>query len=248
MSKGLDYAFKPHPAPAAIKAAGATWVGRYISSLLANDGNGKNLLPAEKNHLLAAGIEIVLFVEEGAQRMLGGHAAGVADAQHAVAVAKVLGLDGIPFYYAADWDATPAEQTAINAYLDGTASVHGVERNGIYGGYYVVQRCLNAGKAHFACQTRAWSGGQWDSRANIRQGATTTVGGASCDDDLSMTADFGQYPRPKAPAVKPAVPPGQWLDPKAWTWAEATITGKGLDGKPYQFAYSTKTGTWAKVA
>jgi Domain of unknown function (DUF1906) len=207
MAKGLDFAFKPHPSTHAIKTYGAEWVGRYISSLPVNDTNGKNLLKAERDELLAAGIRIILFVEESAQSMKGGRVAGVIHAKHAVAVAKALGLDGIPFYYAADWDATPADQKAINAYMDGAISVHGLDRAGIYGGYYVVERTLDAGKAAFSCQTRAWSGGQWDHRANIRQGPTVTVGGASCDADESRTPDYGQWPRPHVlPPPGPAGP------------------------------------------
>ena len=53
-------------------------------------------------------------------------------------------------------------------------------------------------------------------------------------------------PRP-APAVKPAVPPGQWDDPQAWTWAEAALIGKGLDGNMHAFAYSKASNVWAKV-
>jgi hypothetical protein len=34
---GLDYAFAPHPGIAAIKAAGASFVCRYISAFPAND-------------------------------------------------------------------------------------------------------------------------------------------------------------------------------------------------------------------
>jgi hypothetical protein len=211
MTKGLDYAFKPHPSVHAIKAAGAEWAGRYISSLPANDTNGKNLLKAERDELLAAGLKIILFVEEGAESMKGGHAAGAAHAQHAVAVAKALGMDGIPFYYTADWDATPADQAAINAYLDGAISVHGLPRTGIYGGYHVVRRVLDAGKAAWSCQTRAWSGGQWDHRANIRQGPTVTVGGASCDVDDSRTEDYGQWPRPHVLPPGPAGFHGEYV-------------------------------------
>ena len=55
-------------------------------------------------------------------------------------------------------------------------------------------------------------------------------------------------PKPApAPAVKAAVPPGQWNDPGAWTWAEVTVTGTGLDGHVHTFAYSHAGNTWAKV-
>jgi hypothetical protein len=225
MAKGLDYAFKPHPGTHAIKTYGAEWVGRYISSLPVNDTNGKNLLKAERDELLTAGIRIILFVEEGAEAMKGGRPVGVAHAQHAVAVAKALGLDGIPFYYAADWDAAPGDQTAINAYMDGAISVHGLARAGIYGGYYVVKRVLDAGKAAFSCQTRAWSGGQWDHRANIRQGPRVAVGAASCDADESQTPDYGQWPRPGDP---PAHPPagfhGEWVTKGQLSLAQLAAT------------------------
>ena len=55
MAKGLDYAFYPHPGVHAIKAYGAEWVGRYVSSLAVNDTNGKNLIRSERDALLDAG-------------------------------------------------------------------------------------------------------------------------------------------------------------------------------------------------
>jgi hypothetical protein len=223
VSKGIDYAFSPHPSASALKSAGVTFVCRYISAETANDANGKNLLPAEKAALLAAGFQLVVVVEEGATRMLGGRAAGVADAAHADSVAKALGLAGMPVYFACDFDSTEAQQAAINAYLDGCASVIGVGRVGIYGGYYPVKRALDAGKAKYAWQTYAWSGGLWDARAQLRQVQNgVTVGGASCDVDQSQAADFGQWPRPKPLAPKPVAVPPKPAPPKTWhAWTTA---------------------------
>ena len=203
MSAGVDYAFSPHPSIAALNSAGAVFVCRYISTLPANDTNGKNLIPAECKALLTAGLKIVVVVEEGAAMMLGGTATGKAAAVHADAVVKALGMPGMPVYFAADFDATPAQQAPINACLDGAASVIGRNRTGIYGGFYPVSRALDAGKAAYAWQTPAWSGGQWDPRAQLRQGMTFTLGGASVDHDTATAADYGQWPRP---AVTP--PPG----------------------------------------
>jgi hypothetical protein len=204
MAKGLDYAFAPHPSIAAIKADGASFVCRYISAIPANDHNGKNLLAPEKNALLAKGISIVLVAEGRASRMLGGNAAGTADAKHADAVVQALSMAGIPIYFSCDFDATPAQQSAINAYLDGAASVIGRRRVGIYGGYYPVKRAFDADRATFAWQTYAWSGGQWDSRAQLRQTLNdVTVGGVACDKDVSMAPDFGQWPRPGAAPTPP---------------------------------------------
>lgn len=199
MTTGLDYSFHPHPSVAAIRGAGARFVCRYISQDWANDSSGKNLLPGECAGLLTAGLSIVVVVEEGAGWMLYGTAAGVAAARHADAVTKALGMPGIPVYFAADFDAAPLQQPAIHSCLDGAASVLGRNRVGVYGGYYVVKRALNAGKATYAWQTIAWSGGQWDTRAHIRQGHAVTIGGASCDWDTSTRPDYGQWPRPAAP-------------------------------------------------
>jgi len=180
---------------------------------------------AEKASLLSAGLSIVLVKEEGSSHMLGGKSAGVADAQHADAVAKALGMPGIPIYFACDFDATPGNQTAINNYLDGAASVIGRERVGIYGGFYPVKRALDAGKAKFAWQTYAWSGGQWDQRAHIRQTLNgAKVDGASVDIDTSEKDDFGQWPRPggaKPPAKSDA---GKSTKPPASTSTSAKTT------------------------
>lgn len=200
MSKGIDYAFGVHPPAAAVKAAGFGFVCRYMSDIAVNDTNGKNLLPGELKTLLGAGLEVVVVEESTAGRMRSGHAAGVADAQHGQAVTKALGMATVPVYFACDFDATPGDQTAINAYLDGAASVIGRARTGIYGGYYPVKRALDAGKATWAWQTSAWSGGQWDSRAHIRQHGSVSVGGVTVDFDEAMAADFGQWPRPAAAA------------------------------------------------
>jgi Rv2525c-like, glycoside hydrolase-like domain len=200
---GIDYAFSPHPPIAALKAARVAFACRYISPDPANDTNGKNLLPAECKALLGAGIHVVVVAESYAARMKAGHAAGTADAQHASAVVNALSMHSIPVYFACDFDATPGDQAAIDAYLDGAASVIGRGRTGIYGGFYPVKRALDAGKATYAWQTIAWSGGQWDLRANLRQGLQVTIGGVSVDVDNAQRPDYGQWPRP-APAPAPA--------------------------------------------
>ena len=211
MSKGLDYAFYPHPSVAAIKAEGAVFVCRYTSAYAPSDAQGKNLLAAEKDALLAAGISIVIVAEEDAGRMLGGTSAGVADAAHADAVVHALGMPALPVYFACDFDATTAQQAAINAYLDGAASVIGRNRVGIYGGFYPVKRALDAGKAVYAWQSYAWSGTPtlWDGRAQLRQTQNDVkIGGADCDRDVSMAVDYGQWPRPGGETVDATISEG----------------------------------------
>ncbi len=228
MARGLDFAFFPHPSLAAIRGYGATFVCRYVSPQTGSDASGKNLLPGEARQLLAAGIRIVIVAEQDAQRMAGGHAAGTADAAHADAVVKALGMAGIPVYFACDWDADPDDQAQINSYLDGAADVIGAARTGIYGGYWPVKRAFDGGHARYGWQTYAWSRtaagvdpGQhaavvrldgydywFDTRAQLRQIRNgITVGGASCDLDESVAGDFGQWPRPVPSAPGAAAAP-----------------------------------------
>jgi hypothetical protein len=224
-NQGVDYSFA-HPPVAALKAAGMTFVGRYVSSQAENDTNGKNLLPDEQKVLHAGGLKIILFAEEGATRMTAGHDAGVTDAGHFKAVTDALGMDGAVMFCSSDFDAAPGQQDALNAYLDGASSVLGRDRIGIYAGYHVVRRALDAGKARYACQTLAWSGPphrasdphnfwdgdtNWDTRAQVRQHLEIKVGGASADFDRAFDTDYGQWPRPaQSPQPKPApVPPAR---------------------------------------
>lgn len=193
--RGLDYA-GARPSGAALKAAGISFVCRYLS-----DGGpslpGKQLLPDEAADLSANGISIVSNWETTATRMLDGYQAGAADAQ--AALAQVLACGGTntrPIYFSADFDATPEQQAPINDYLNGAASVLGVQNTGIYGGYWPLSRALDAGVCKWAWQTEAWSGSNVDSRVNIVQRNSLGyqyVGGVQCDIDEAHTDDFGQW-------------------------------------------------------
>ena len=99
-----------------------------------------------------------------------------------------------PIYFSADWDTTEADQEGINAYLDGAATVIGVENVGIYGGYWSVSRALDAGKVRWAWQTKAWSGGNLDARRQLHQRIDQVmVGGIWCDENEALAEDFGQW-------------------------------------------------------
>ena len=206
MRTGIDYAWAQdgQPSDAALHAAGVTFVCRYLSS-----DASKRIGAAEASRHLAAGRDIVLVYEDASQAMLRGAAGGAANAQAAAAQASVAGLTGAPVYFAADWDTTPAQQAAINAYLDGAASVIGKARTGIYGGYWPVSRARAAGKAAYCWGTPAWSGSNWGScgwKPHLMQGSTTTIGGVSCDWDTANAADFGQFKPPAPASAGPAFP------------------------------------------
>ncbi|WP_149264316.1 glycoside hydrolase domain-containing protein [Actinomadura sp. K4S16] len=187
---GVDYAWG-RPGTAALKRAGAEFACRYLS----HDTTGKNLTRAEAVRLSDAGIWLVAVWETTARRPLAGRAAGADDARHADAQAKACGMPpGRPIYFAADWDATAAQQDEIHAYLDGAASVIGVERVGLYGGYWPVKRAFDAKKITYGWQTYAWSGGRWDARAHLRQYSNDhRIDGVGLDYDHAMASDYGQW-------------------------------------------------------
>ncbi|MCM6775160.1 DUF1906 domain-containing protein [Nocardia sp. CDC159] len=193
MRFGLDYA-AARPGGSAIRAAGYDFVVRYLSSGGATLP-GKLLTPEEAADLRGHGVSIVSNWETTANRMLDGYAAGVTDARAALnQVLRCGGRTDRPIYFSADFDATPRQQPAINAYLDGAASVLGRANVGIYGGYWPVSRALDAGAAQWAWQTVAWSGSNRDPRRQLFQtGQQVLVGGVVCDVNEALTEDFGQW-------------------------------------------------------
>jgi hypothetical protein len=196
VARGIDYSFG-RPSTAAIKAAGYSFVCRYVSY----NTSGKNINKSEADSLRAAGISIVINWENAATDALKGHDTGVTHAREAQRQAVAVGMPATrPIYFSVDFDATEAQQSAINAYMDGVASVLGRNRTGAYGGYYVIKRLFDAGKITWGWQTYAWSGGQWDARAQLRQVQNgITVGGEDCDRDEAEATDYGQWGGPTTP-------------------------------------------------
>jgi hypothetical protein len=186
---GIDYAWG-RPGPAALQHAGVKFVARYLSH-----DSGKNLSRAEAELLSDSGISIVVVWETTASRALSGKAGGVADAKDADRQAKACGMPGgRPIYFAVDWDASTSQQAAINAYLDGAASVLGRDRVGLYAGYGPISRAFSAKKISYGWQTYAWSGGRWDSRAQLQQYSNGhTLNGVGVDYNHAVKADYGQW-------------------------------------------------------
>ena len=205
---GLDYA-GGRPGGAAIRAAGYSFVVRYLS-----DGGpslpGKLLTPAEYADLMAHDVVVAVNWETVADRMKAGYDAAVLDAPRGDAQLRAVGHGpDRPIYFSADWDATPADQAEIDDYLRGAASVIGAGRVGIYGSYWVVKRCLDNGSAAWAWQTGAWSGGNRDPRAHIYQRiGYVTVGGVQCDVNEALQDDYGQHPLGSIPPEPPMPGPG----------------------------------------
>lgn len=233
MRLGLDYA-GGRPGGAAIRAAGYDFVVRYLS-----DGGpslpGKLLTPAEANDLRRHGISIVSNWETTANRMLDGFDAGVVDARRALNQVLACGgrLDR-PIYFSADFDATPAQQAPIDAFLRGAATVIGAGNVGIYGGYWPVSRALDNGTARWAWQTDAWSGSNVERRRQLRQRAQQiVVGGVVCDVNEAYPPDFGQWDFSPDPNQPPGEEPDMTPEQEAMLRdIQVQLRGPSLNGWP----------------
>lgn len=191
---GVDYS-NARPDPAALVAAGKSFVVRYLSP--STEGNpAKKLLPGEAAQLHAVGLDIALVWETVKGDMLGGYAAGVAAGKAALAAATALDVPSwVAIYFACDFDATSAQCAGpIRLYLLGVASVIGLRRTGLYGGLRPITYAFDEGLITYGWQTYAWSGGKWDSRAQARQVLNgQRVAGVTVDLDTVVADDFGQW-------------------------------------------------------
>ena len=210
---GLDYSFS-HPDLDTAWNAGYRFMSRYLSWL----PNNKVITGAEYQSLLAKGFEVSLNWEYNAQDQLGGAASGKLHGAEAVKQARALNYPaGSTIYFSADFDATEEQQPSINAYmLAAKAVVHASGyRIGIYGGYYVVKRAFDAGVTDDGWQSYAWSGGQWDARAAIRQDHNgITCGGAACDHNIRVGTTHLAHPK-AATAPAPAKVTTATIEPGA---------------------------------
>lgn len=186
---GCDYSFA-RPSPSSLTSMGYKFVCRYLSG---DPSGGKDLTSSEQSSLEAGGIDIVLNWETTGTDAMNGYNAGVSDATSAKSEAESLGQPtNRPIYFSIDFDAQSGDAASINAYFQGVASVIGVARTGVYGGYYIVKELFDAGLVHWGWQTYAWSNGAWDSRAQLRQ-VQNGVDNGQLDADEATVPDYGQY-------------------------------------------------------
>ena len=225
-SQGVDYSVNS-PNLSALKAAGYGFVIRYVSAA----GNAKNITSSEVQALQAAGLGIIVVFESTANEMQNGYSAGVADANTAVTTATAAGAPANFFcYFACDFDAQPSDQTAINAYLDGAASVLGVQRVGFYGGYTPLKNVLDAGKAAKGWQTTAWSHGNIDPRISLYQYLySQTSAGGSYDIDEGFGSDLGQWSATPIDTTPPALTISSPANNATVTSASLAVSGMASD-------------------
>jgi Domain of unknown function (DUF1906) len=213
MLEGIDFAFGSGLTTGQVKNGGKAFVCRYLSG-----GNSKDITAAELSNYHAAGIPVVFVWEtDGIMRS---QSEGVSHAKSADAQLGRLGAHGAPVFFAADAATVPD----LAGYLKGAVSVIGKARTGVYGGLANVKAAFDHGLASFGWQTYAWSGGQWDDRALLRQYRNNVrFGPATVDMDeaafwssskiLTVHDDFGQWPRPSAPAPVPPSGPYRHVAP-----------------------------------
>ncbi len=185
---GIDWAWGAI-SPRSLRAVGAGFAARYLSS-----DPTKNLSPRESADLKAAGLGRVVVWETSATRALQGLQAGMDDAGQALAQARKCGLPrsgSWAIYFAIDAD---VDGLQVAAYFRGVASVIGSEHAGAYGGIRPLSYLLDQHLIRYGWQTYAWSGGQWDPRAQVIQFSNGhTVAGVSCDFNRALKADYGQW-------------------------------------------------------
>lgn len=218
--EGVDYSAKP-PGAAALTAAGKQFAVRY----LAKDSRGLNVIdPNESRDLTDGGKDIAVVYESTETRWEAGEPAGAIDAAYAQGILIANGLpSGMPIYFAIDYDATPAQQAEIDAYLTGAADIIGLARVGIYGGYWDVSRSAANKSASWYWQTTAWSGGNLFQGAHLYQyGYNHTINGTNCDDTKALQANYGQaaeFIDHPAPPPKPMPKPPKYAKKKPITVA-----------------------------
>jgi hypothetical protein len=209
---GIDYAWHNPLSDATAKDLrekhGVTFLARYYS----NNTDSKNLSKSEAEVASRNGIDLVTVWESTATRAEDGYAAGQADAHKALSEAHADSQpDSSPILFAVDEGTTVGPH--ITAYWNGILSVLPVHRSGGYGGLAVIKGLFDARLITYGWQTYAWSHGQWDPRAQLRQYSNGhTLDGISCDYDTAVATDFGQWRIggvPPQPAPHPTPhPPG----------------------------------------
>jgi len=229
MREGVDYSWA-RPGGAALKAAGKTFAVRY---LLQDGQGGKGLDRSEYDDLIANGIDVAVVYETYAARAKSGSAGGVEDAHAAQAALNALGLpNNMPIYFAVDYDAPESDQGVIDAYLRGAASVIGMDRVGVYAGYWVVKRCKENGSATWLWQTYAWSGGNVLDGIHLYQYHNGQDINGSVDFNKAYTDNFGQAS--KAGGTAPVTSPSNTAT-QAATGSYTVVSGDTLSGIAARF-------------
>ena len=185
---GVDFAWGG-PSAAALSAAGKSFAASYFSPDFS-----KNWTAGLVDAYHAAKIATVGVFESLANRTAQGCAAGTADAIQARVQAAAVGNTTRPIYAGVDFD-TSLDPSVIRPYFVCWSQTLGLARSGAYGGLATIRYLFDAGLIRYGWQTYAWSGGQWDPRAQLRQFQNDVfIAGVDTDLDVAVAPDFGQWP------------------------------------------------------
>jgi len=186
---GVDYT--SGPSVVALKAESVAFVCRYLC-VVNPLTKAKILTPEEAQALSRGGLFLVSNYEWYASRAREGAASGKKDAETAAAQhANCGGPADRPIFFSVDEDVEGAQ---VADYFRGVASVIGLSRTGAYGSYKVIKYLFDNRLTAWGWQTYAWSAGEWDERAQLRQEQNSkSIGGHAVDYDRSIASDFGQW-------------------------------------------------------
>lgn len=216
MSTAVDFASRLID-PQAIKDAGHSAVIAYVSPSRPGSNFGAKPLTKEyADQLRSVGLQVVSNWQYGKPGGTApsdwtlGFQGGVDHANQAQANHLAAGGDpAAPIYFSVDenislsqWNVTAVE------YFRGVNSVLGVQRTGVYGSSLVVAwaiqdgvvgRSTTSGK-YWVWQTRAWSGGELESKAVLYQRVIDTasepgprIDGTAVDVNDILADDYGQW-------------------------------------------------------
>lgn len=211
--EGVDFSRGGFPGSAALKAAGKSFVVRYVVGDLSPMGRG--ITAAEYAEYVAGGIDVAVVWEGAENRITAGFAAGKTDARDAQAHLVQAGMPTrMPIYFACDFDAGVDDMAAIDDYVHGCAAVLGNERVGIYGGYSVMAHCATVSSARWFWQTSAWEYGRGlHPAAHLYQYEYNVwVVGVNCDACRALVDNFGQAAKFIAEPFPQADLPPWWAD------------------------------------
>lgn len=247
MATALDFSAAV-PSPSAVKAAGHIGAVRYISPPRASWMNGKRISKAEvdayKAHSLGTAA-VWQYAAGTAQTsdVMRGYEGGKADALAGAAKLREVGLDGLPIFFACDFDINIAQWNGTaRKYFKGACEAIGRERVGIYGHSKVcdwaredgVIAPLADGK-FLMWATEAWSGGKRPSQAVLFQRAgQKTVGGVECDiNDVLYEKNWGHIPATKADEEELSMADVQRLEKKIDLLLDQEVgPGRDKNGNP----------------
>jgi hypothetical protein len=201
----VDYSAGP-PSGAALRAAGVKLAMRYVAPRHpGGTRRDKCLAPAERDDLLAHGVDIGIVFEDREGDALLGAERGTVNGRIAAAEAAAEGAPkGMTLYGAVDTDTT---FTRVAPYLRAynAAVAKGGYVGDVYGGYNVLAPAVEARVARHPWQTQAWLYGHpiLPQAALFQHARTITVGGVDCDVNDILKPGYGGWKAALAAATRP---------------------------------------------